>query len=151
LVLAVLAPVLPFWVLFWLVMLPDLYLIPEPRTQLQAYPKADAFLRHKMLQTAGFINLLFVPQLLLSLYFYHTPLQVAALLGSILLLNLTLTQAILLKYARFSGSPAGMGSGVIFALQIILFIPLCVLLPVGIWWQYRTYNKALWNLRRYLP
>ncbi len=150
-VLAVLAPAVPFWLLFWLLFALDLYNTAESPELIQAHRNAQTFLRQKISATLVTINLLFAPQYLTSLIFHHSPLQIAMLLGAVLLFNLTLTYAILLKYASISCMDKTTGNPILFALRLIFFIPMCVVLPLALWWQWRTYKLAICNLQTYLP
>ncbi len=138
-----LGPVLPFAVIIISGVMFDHICYMEPWEITQSHGQIANVLNRKMQRLALAIFLFFLPQLVITFYYWYSHLLLLAVLGAFWVALSTIYYSLLLRYA-------GNGSGfnpISKSFRVLLFLVATPLPPLSIYLLYKQYKTAKCNLQ----
>lgn len=141
-VLSFYGPALPFFVLIISLFFIDHISYREPIEITQSHQSVVYALNHRMSKIATAILIFFIPQLTISLYFWHSTLFALMILASFWMAISTISYSLLLRYAGHNQIYSSLSKNI----QLLLFLITTLFPPISVYLLRKQYNTAKCSL-----
>lgn len=136
-------PVLPFFIVILSCLWLEHLSYHEPIEITQSHLSVQSALGGKMLQLASTMVLLFTPQLVITFWYWGSPILFAAVLFAYWISLSTLYYAMLLRYT----TDVKLFSSMSKSIRLLLFLIIAPLVPLSAYMLYKQYKTAQCNLQ----